>query len=164
MGRISQIHIKEDLVTLESYKQKVTNFKSSQKLELLFLVSSGQYKSLGAIAPILSINYSTLHRWLQIYKTRGINYYLSPSRRNRSSKLITPTIHKELEELLKQETVRFNGYKEVQQWLESHHGVKIQYQWLWKYLTTKMGTTLKVPRKSNVKKNKEAEAEFFKTA
>ena len=65
--------------------------------------------------------------------------------------------------LLNRETVQFNGYKDIQQWLEITHGVKIEYQWLWKYLTTKLGTTLKVPRKSNVKKDKEASAEFFKT-
>ena len=163
MGRKSQIRIAENLATLESYKQKMTNFKSSQKLELLFLVSSGRYKSLGSIANILSIDYSTLHRWLQIYRDKGIDYYLSPSKRNRSSKIITPAIHKELEELLNRETVQFNGYKDIQQWLEITHGVKIEYQWLWKYLTTKLGTTLKVPRKSNVKKDKEASAEFFKT-
>jgi len=164
MGRVSQIEIQEDLNTLESYKKKVSSYKMSQKLELLFLVSSKEYQTLDSIAKILSIDYSTLHRWLKDYKNNGIDSYLSPSKRNRSSKLITPAIHKELESLLNSETVQFNGYKDVQQWLAVNHGVKIQYQWLWKYLTTKLGTTLKVPRKSNIKKDKEASAEFFKTA
>ncbi|MFL0102060.1 helix-turn-helix domain-containing protein [Tenacibaculum maritimum] len=164
MGRLTQIRIREDLDTLESYKQKVTNFKSSQKLKVLFLISSGGYKTLGPIASILSINYSTLHRWLKIYREKGIDYYLSPDKRNRSSKIITPAIHKELQNLLNQERVQFNGYKDVQKWLEVNHGVKIEYQWLWKYLKTKLGTTLKVPRKSNVKKDKDASAEFFKTS
>lgn len=163
MGRTSTIKIKESLTSLHHYKSKVSSFKSFQKLEVLLLIESGNFKSLGAIAKHMSIDYSTLHRWLRTYKEKGIEYYLSPSSRNKPSKLITPEIHDELEKLLRDEHSKFNGYKDVQQWLEVNHGVKIQYQWLWKYLTTKLGTSLKVPRKSNVKKDKEASAEFFKT-
>ncbi len=164
MGRNSQIQIKETLGALNNYKTFVTSYKSSQKLELLLLIQSGNSTSLSAIAAHLSIDYSTLHRWLRSYREKGIEAYLQPSKRNRASKIITPSIHKELEELLRQERAVFNGYKDVQHWLEANHGVKIEYQWLWKYLTTKMGATLKMPRKSNVKKDKEASAEFFKTA
>jgi transposase len=164
MGRISQIEIKEDLETLNSYKSHVRSYKSSRKLELLLVISSDDNRSLGDISKHLSIDYSTLHRWLRTYREEGIEKYLRPSSRNRASRIITPDIHKELEELLNQEQAVFSGYKDVQRWLEVNHGVKIQYQWLWKYLTTKLGTSLKVPRKSNIKKDKEASVEFFKTA
>lgn len=48
--------------------------------------------------------------------------------------------------------------------LLKQYGVEIEYQWLWKYMRTKFKSVLKVPRKINVKKNPDAEADFLKTA
>jgi len=89
---------------------------------------------LGSIASISSIDYSTLYKWLKVYWEKRIGYYLNPSKHAKPSKVITPVIHKELEELLNKEAVQFNGCKDVQQWLEIYYEVKIEYQQLWKCL------------------------------
>ena len=93
-----------------------------------------------------------------------INQLLVPIKRNKPSKIITPEIYDSLESRLTDPDNPFSGYVEVQEWLQKEHDVEIEYQWLWKYMKTKLNSVLKVPRKSNIKKNKEAEDSFFKTA
>jgi transposase len=163
MGRTRQTQIKECLNTLNSYKQKTLNYKSSKKLDLLLLISENLYDTLEEIAGHLSISIATLHRWLYKYREVGIDQYLSPEIRDRDSKLITPKIHQALADRLHDPEKSFNGFKDAQDWLKQEFDLDIEYQWLWKYMTTKLEAKLKVPRKTNVNKNQEASADFFKT-
>ena len=163
MGRKRSFEIKENLTELESYKSRVKDYRSSQRIKALLLVKEGE-KTLVEISGLLEIHFTTLERWIKDYQTQGIEKYLGGMTRNKTSKIITPTIHLEIEERLKNSRNPFSGYVEVQQWLLKEHGVEIEYQWLWKYMTTKMNSKLKVPRKTNVKKDPQAEETFFKTA
>jgi len=58
----------------------------------------------------------------------------------------------------------FNGFWDAQQWVQETYGVEVNYKTLWSYITDKLDGRIKIPRKSNIKKDKEAEADFFKTA
>ena len=159
------ITLKEDLSTLKSFTSNVYDFKSSQKLRLLISLSSidKDVEALKTVSEKLSIPYSTAHRWFKDYKEKGIEAFLSKNKRNKPSKIITPLIHQELETILKNPKAKFNGYKDVQEWLKREHNIDIEYQWLWKYMTTKLKTSLKVPRNNHIKKDSEAQADFFKT-
>jgi len=164
MGRQRKFEIKESLETLESFKSKVSDYKSSQQLNALILIKSVEYDTLDKVSSHLGVSYATLQRWLKCYREEGINSLLSPPTRNKPSKIITPEIHKELEKRLRDKDNPFSGYVEVQQWLLETYDVKIGYKWLWAYMRTKMNSRLKVPRKTNVKKEQGAEDSFLKTA
>ena len=69
-----------------------------------------------------------------------------------------------LEARLRSKENPFSGYVEVQEWLEKEYNVKIGYQWLWRYMRIKMDSSLKVPRRVNIKKEQGAEEAFLKTA
>ena len=164
MGRHRTFTIKESLAELESFKLKVTDYKSSQQLNALILVKSEQYDTLNMVSSHLGMHYATLQRWLKRYKEEGIERLLLPLTRNKPSKFITPEIHKALKSRLHDKDNPFSGYVEVQQWLLDNYQVKIGYKWLWAYMRTKMNSRLKVPRKTNIKKDQNAETSFFKTA
>jgi len=164
MGRQKRFEIKETLGELKSYKSKVHNYKSGQRLKELILLKEDSLLSLTSVARQLAISTRSLSRWILLYKQKGIEAYIAPETRDKPSKIITPEIHESLEKSLKNTDNPFNSYMEVQQWLKEEHGIEIEYQWLWKYLTTKMGTTLKVPRKSHSKKDPDAAEAFFKNA
>lgn len=149
---------------MREYKTKVNSYKNSQQLKALILIKEGKLKTLSEIATACDVHYSTLQRWMTTYKKVGIKQLLKPVKRNKPSKIITPEIHDSLESRLTDPDNPFSGYVEVQEWLQKEHDVEIEYQWLWKYMKTKLNSVLKVPRKSNIKKNKEAEDSFFKTA
>ena len=163
MGRHRKFKIDQSVEDLKLYKGGITDYRSSQQLNALILIKSGQYTTLEEVASHIGVSYRTLHRWLKCYREHGLDQLLSPLTRNKPSKLITPQIHQELEQRLLSKDNPFSGYVEVQQWLEKTHHVKIGYKWLWAYMTTKMNSKLKVPRKVNVKKELDAEDSFFKT-
>lgn len=164
MGRHRTFTIKESLEELDSFKSSVINYQSSQKLNALILIKSEQYKTLGEVSSHLGVHYATLQRWLLRYRKEGVEHLIQPITRNKPSKFITPEIHTALESRLGQSDNPFSGYVEVQQWLLKTYNVKIGYKWLWAYMRTKMNSRLKVPRKTNIKKEQDAEASFFKTA
>lgn len=164
MGRNRSFTIKESLSELEGKKSKITGYKTSLKLKALLLIKSEKYKTLQEVADILEIHYATLQRWLVVYKQEGLDKYLSSLTRNKPSKILPAEIQEELSRKLGSKDSPFSGYVEVQEWLEAEHGIKIQYQWLWKFMTTKLNSKLKVPRKVNIKKDPQAEDSFFKTA
>ena len=164
MGRHRTFTIKESLEDLESFKSKITDYQSSQQLTAFILIKSEHYNTLGEVSSHLGIHYVTLNRWLKRYKEVGLEQLLLPITRNKPSKVITPEIHSALESRLYQSDNPFSGYVEVQQWLWDTYGVKIGYKWLWAYMRTKMNSRPKVPRKTNIKKERDAEDSFFKTA
>ena len=163
MGRHRKFNIDQSVEDLKSYKVKITDYRSSQQLNALILIKSDEYTTLEEVASHLGVSHRTLQRWLKRYREHGLERLLSPLTRNKPSKVITPEIHKELEQRLLSKDNPFSSYVEVQQWLEKTHHVKIGYKWLWAYMTTKMNSKLKVPRKVNVKKQPDAEDSFFKT-
>ena len=128
------------------------------------MIKSNKYDNLSEVASHLGVHYATLQRWLKCYREKGIEDLLRPLTRNKPSKVITPEIHKALEDRLQSKDNPFSGYVEVQEWLLKTYEVKIGYKWLWSYMTTKLNSKLKVPRKVNVKKADDAEDSFFKTA
>ena len=162
MGRHRKFDIKESEEKLKSYKLEVSSYKLSQKLQALLIINSNPKKTLTEVANELGIHIATLQRWLQHYRIHGIASYLKPLKRNKASK-ITPEIHEVLEKRLHDPNNPFSSYVEVQEWLLKEYGVKIGYKWLWSYMTTKMNSKLKVPRKVNIKKVEDAETSFFKT-
>ena len=164
MGRKRNFIIKETQADLERLRSSVSDYQSSQQLNCLLLIKSEKYITLQEVATHLGVHYATIQRWLHAYKTQGLEKLLSPLTRNKPSKFISPEIHKELEARLTSKENPFSGYVEVQEWLQKEHHVEIGYKWLWRYMTTKMNSKLKVPRRTNIKKEDGAEAAFFKTA
>ena len=164
MGRHRKFIIEESLSELEAYKSTISDYKSSQQLTSLILIKSEKYGTLSEVSSHLGIHYATLQRWLKRYREKGIEDLLRPLTRNKPSKFITPEINKALAERLRSKENPFSGYVEVQEWLLKTYGVKIEYKWLWSYMTTKLNSKLKVPRKVNIKKVDGTEDSFFKTA
>ena len=74
---------------------------------------------------------------------------------------ISPEIQKALiNELTEEEG--FSSYKEIQTWLYTVHNLDVAYKVVHDTVRYRLKAKLKVPRRSNVKKDAEAEAEFKK--
>lgn len=163
MGRKRTTIIKESLTALHNLRPKQITSSNSKRLESLILIKSGQFAKLEYIAKNLMIDSSTLDNWLSIYRKGGIDVLLKPKKRKRDSKFITPAIHKGLEDRLNDPDNSFNGFWDAQQWVKDIYGVDIEYQLLWHYMTHKLDAKIKIPRRSNIKKDPEATAAFLKT-
>lgn len=164
MGKKSTTIIGESLAELQNLRPKQMTLNNSKRLESLILLKSEQFSTLDAIAKSLQINPSTLDSWLSIYRKGGIEVLLKQKKRIRTSKFITPAIHKALEERLRDPENSFNGFRDAQQWIKETYKVDISYQLLWHYMTHKLDAKIKIPRRSNIKKDPEATTAFLKTS
>lgn len=164
MGKVLNTPILESIDCLKGKRSTIDNYKSSKRLDCLILLKSGFYTDLKDLSTDLCISLSTVRRWLNKYRLLGLDEYLKKDMRKRSSSIITPEIHDGLKSRLEDPLNSFNGFWDAQQWVNETYGVQVNYKTLWSYITDKLSGRIKVPRKSNIKKDKEAEAEFFKTA
>jgi len=164
MGRVLNTPIKESLEELKTYRGKVDNYRSSKRLDCLILLQSNCYARLDDLSSELSVDVTTVRRWLNTYKSNGIIDFLKKDTRKGSCSIITPEINEGLKKRLEDPENSFNGFWAAQQWIEETYGVKVNYKSLWSHITRKLNGRLKIPRKSNIKKDKEASADFFKTA
>ena len=164
MGRKSTLVIRQSEEELLYLLKNQRCHKNHQKLNCLLHLKRGTFSKLDDLAISQSISSSTLDKWIKRYKEESLESFLAPIKGKRSSKLITPDIHQGLQERLSSEDNPFLGYWDAQVWVAQTYGVEIEYQWLWKYMTTKLNAKFKIPRRSNVKKDKDAEKAFLKTA
>jgi len=161
MGKFSHTNILESLEFLNGYKRKIDNYKSSKKLDCLILLKSKNYDNLEYLAQDLGISISSVRRWLNTYNSVGLSVYLQKNTRTRHSKIITKEIHLGLKARLEDPLNPFNGFWDAQDWIRDTYGVEVNYKTLWKYITHKLHGKLKVPRKSNIRKDKNASEDFF---
>ena len=96
-------------------------------------------------------------------ETDELLLFLKKDTRNRGYKIITPEIHEALKARLNDPENSFNGFWDAQQWIAETFEVQVNYKSLWSHITHKLGGSLKKPRKSNIKKDIEAEKAFLKT-
>ena len=164
MGKVLNTPILESVDFLKRQKKTVDNYKSSKRIDCLILLKSGTYKDLDDLSSDLGISLSTVRRWLNKYRLVGLKEYLKKDSRRSTSSIITTEIHNGLKSRLEDPLNPFNGFWDAQQWVKETYGVEVNYKTLWSYITDKLNGRIKIPRKSNIKKDKEAEADFFKTA
>lgn len=164
MGKVLNTPIKESLDFLKGKKSSIDNYKSSKRLDCLILFKSRDYTDLKDLSTDIGVSLTTVRRWLNKYHSLGLEAYLKKDTRRSSSSIITADIHKGLQQRLADPLNPFNGFWDAQQWVQETYGVEVNYKTLWSYITDKLDGRIKIPRKSNIKKDKEAEADFFKTA
>ena len=80
---------------------KHPSHKSKQRIRSLLLLKSGKFETQQQLANYLGITRRCLSGWLRLYRNTSIEEFLPKQKRNRKSKIITPQIHKGLEEKLK---------------------------------------------------------------
>ena len=164
MGKVLSTPILETLDYLNRNKSKVDNYKSSKKLDCLVLMKKNNYERLEELAIELNISVTTLRRWLNNYRSEGLSKFIEKESRTRAYSIITPEINEGLKKRLNDPENSFNGFWDAQNWIAETYGVKVNYKSLWSHITHKLNGSLKIPRKSNIKKNTEAQAEFLKTS
>ena len=163
MGRQANITIKESLKELKSLYKKESNQKLKLRLKSLVYTKENKYKTQTILATHLGIDYSSLKRWFKLYKEEGLASYLSIKSGGNKASIITPELHRKLEEKLNNSSNPLKGYWEAQQWIKANFGLDMKYNTVRTYLIRHFKTKIKVPRKSHYKKDEQAIEAFFKT-
>lgn len=163
MGKKANLDITESVLELTKLLAKQKTLKTEKRLKSLLAIKSSKFETRQGVANYVGVHIRTLERWINNYKIGGIDQMLLDKPKNKTSKIITPTIHNGLRERVNDAHNPFLGYWDAQNWVKQEYGVDIKYQRIREYLIQHFKTKLKTPRKSHYKKDEQAEKAFLKT-
>lgn len=163
MGKKAHLEITESGEALKKLLAKQKTLKGEKRIRCLTGIKSGNFGTRQDLADYLGVHIRTMERWLNNYKSGGVAGMLLDKPKNKQSKIVTPAMHKGLEQKVNDSHNPFLGYWDAQDWVKEHYGVDIKYQRIREYLIRHFRTKPKSPRKSHYKKDGQAEKAFLKT-
>ena len=156
-----KIEISESIETLSNLLKQEKNPQKKERIQALYWIKSNLVETIEHLSALSVKHRTTVSRWLSSYREGGmltmLDIYKSSGRK---PKITTEFQQALINELTEEEG--FSSYKEIQTWLYSVHNLDVTYKVVHDTVRYRLKAKLKVPRRSNVKKDAEAEAEFKK--
>lgn len=155
------LEVKETTAQLQKILNQQRTSKSYRKVQALYLLKTGQIKTVKEIAKALGVHRVSVQRWFKQYADEGIKSLVVVKEKTGRPQIISSKAVRGLRERLKDPKNGFKSYGEIRDWLYSEYGEAIEYKTLHGLVRYKLKAKLKVPRKTSVKKDPE-QAENFK--
>jgi transposase len=163
MGKKAQLDIQESIPELQKILAKRKSLQEEKRIKSLIAIKFAKFGTRQELADYLGIHIRPLERWLNNYNSGGILKMLLDKPKNKPSKIITIEVHQGLEQRVNDPQNPFRGYWDAQNWIKLEYGIEIKYQRIREYLIKHFKTKTNRPRKSHIKKDKQAEETFLKT-
>ena len=144
--------ISEDTETLKQLLQREHDGRKKPRLQMLYLLASGQAQTRRDVAQLLGVHRNTIGHWLALYETGGLEALLKVSVPAGKPISRSPEGLASLEQAL-QEPAGFASYEALRQWVKQTHHVEVNYHTLYTIVRTRFRAKLKVPRPSHTKKS-----------
>jgi transposase len=133
------------------------------------LLEIKKYESTGGIskrmlAEAIGVNHNSVQTWRTLYANGGIEQLISYTKNEGRPSVLSEKEHQAIESKLNDSKNGLRGYVELLDWVETTFKKKIKYNTLLKYTNREFGASVKVARKSHVKKDPEAVLAFKKTS
>lgn len=108
----------------------------------------------------------SVHNWRTAYREGGIDALLHNGRQGKVGRgsVFSQDEHCSLEKKLKDPQNGLVGYVELREWFHNEFNKEVKYNTLLKYSARHFGSSVKVARKSHVKKEEKAVETFKKTS
>ena len=150
MSGVPKIEIAESVETLKSLMKKQKTALNHAKVQSLYLLKINVAETVRYLAVIMGRSESTMHYWLQLYKTGGMTKLLEePPQTGRPKKLEIETVAKIQQELSDPEG--FNSYTEIKLWLLICQDLEISYPTVHRIVRYELRGKLKAPRPTHEK-------------
>ncbi len=163
MGKPLSFKVSESSTALRSMIRKESNSKNILRLQSLLHIQEKTFKKQSELASHLGYNVRSMELWLKVYKEQGIEAMLIGSKPRKAKKRkISIEVHRGLSDKLNDSFKGFESYVSAVEWVKENYGVSYPYSTLRDYIIDVFGTKIKQPRKSHIKKNPEAQADFLK--
>jgi transposase len=143
--------ITEDTAILKQRLQHEHDGRKKPRLQMLYLLASGQAQTRQAVAQLLGVHRNTIGHWLAIYEAGGLEALLAlyvPAGKPLS---LPPDMLAAIEQALRQ-PAGFASYEALRQWVQQTYQRDVNYHTLYTIVRTKFKTKLKVARPSHTKK------------
>ena len=154
---------KESVYTLQTMIRSESNSKNVLRLQSLIHIKEKRFSTRSALSRHLGYNIRTMELWLKEYRESGLQAMLILANTKQVRKrLVSQEVKEGLSKRLHNPEQGFSSYVSACQWVEKEYGVTYNYHTLRQYMIDVFGTKLKQPRKSHIKKDPEAQADFLK--
>jgi transposase len=143
--------IAESIAELKQRLQREHDGRKQPRLQMLYLLASGQAHTRQDVAHLLGVSRNTVGRWLALYETGGMAALLAIYKPTGKPPSLAPDILASIAEALRQPT-GFGSYEELRQWVERTYQVNVKYKTLYTIVRNRFKAKLKIPRPSHSKK------------
>jgi transposase len=143
--------IHEDTDHLKQRLQHEHNGRKKPRLQMLYLLASGQAQTRQDVAQLLGVHRNTIGHWLALYETGGLEALLAVYVPAGKPVSLPQDVLDALEQALRQPR-GFASYEALRQWVKQTQHREVNYHTLYTIVRTRFKTKLKVPRPSHTKK------------
>ncbi len=151
-----KIEIVESVETLSKLLKQEKNPQKKERIQALYWIKTNLAETIGYLSALSGKHRTTVSRWLSSYRKGGfskmVDIYNSSGRK--------PKILPEIQQILINELndkEGFSSYKEIPTWLYTVHDLDVTYKVVHDTVHYRLKAKLKVPRRSNAKKDIEAQ-------
>jgi transposase len=149
--RMAMPPVRESVDELKYGLQREQNGQKKSRLQMLYLLATGQARDRQEVAALLGVHRNTIGRWLALYAAGGLEALLATYIAKGKPVSLAPAVLASLEQILHRPE-GFASYEALRQWVTQTHAVQIKYKTLYTIVRTRFHTKLKVPRPSHTKK------------
>jgi transposase len=143
--------ITEPAGTLKQRLQREHDGRKKPRLQMLYLLASGQAQSRREVAQLLGMHRNTIGHWLASYEAGGLETLLAVYVPAGKPCSLPPDVLAAMEQALRQ-PAGFASYAALRQWVRQTYQLEVNYHTLYTIVRTRFKAKLKVPRPSHTKK------------
>ena len=159
------ILIKESEKEIKNLLKKSIPF-IAQRLRVLLTLK--QYEQPGIskreVAKLAGVDPNSVQNWRTLYQNKGIEGLMKHQKIGFKPSVFTAEEHRLIEKKLSDPENGLQGYVELKEWIEKEVGKTFNYNTLLFYCIRNFKSSVKVARKSHVKKDETALEDFKKTS
>ncbi len=150
--RKSLPEIRESIFELKHLLRAEKKARRRERLQMLYLLRTGQAKTRKSAAQMLSVHRTTVSDWTNAYERGGLGRLLHMKTKPNHKLSLPPHVLHTLRRKLRRRR-GFSRYKSIQRWLEKRYSLSVPYSTLHGIVRYGLKAKLKVGRKSHVKKD-----------
>ena len=143
--------ITENVEDLKRLLRQAKKKHEVQRLNVLYLLKSGQAKTRLEVAGLLGVDRGSVDTWLEAYETGGLEKLLKRGYAPGRLPILTESQQAVLRKAL-EKPEGFDSYVQIQVYIAETFGVEMNYKTVYAMVHDKWGAKLKVPRPSHEKK------------
>jgi DNA-binding CsgD family transcriptional regulator len=140
----------EDVEFLREQMKKARDSYKLPRLQMLYLLRTGQARNRKEVARVLGINRDTAGDWLAKYESGGIDGLVEIGRSAGATPSISETVIAGIRSKLNEQE-GLAGFRDLHKWVEQTYGLQTTYRTIY-YHALKLQARLAVPRRSHSKK------------
>lgn len=142
MSGVLKINITQTVQQLKTLLAKQTTARGKERILALYLLKINKARTLKDLAVVLGRDTATLHRWLQRYKTYGLEGMLTVRKGQGRKPAIPQAVMEKLRQQLENPD-QFRSYGAVKNWLKEECGIDASYKVVHEAVRYKLKVRLK---------------------